>query len=103
MADQFIGAVVHQWRQVGAALISVANGQLSVGDTIRIKGHTTDFVQKLESMQVDHKPVDSARAGEEVAIGVTDRVRVQDRVFLVSGSGSTGPSGFLKRLFGGRP
>ena len=102
MADQFIGTVVHQWRQVGAALISVVDGQLSVGDTIRIKGHTTDFVQTLESMPVDHEPVDSARAGEEVAIGVTDRVRVQDKVFLVSGSGSTGPGGFLKRLFGGR-
>jgi len=102
MADQFIGTVVHQWRQVGAALISVAHDQLSMGDTIHIKGHTTDFVQTLESMQVDHEPVDSARAGEEVAIGVTDRVRVQDKVFLVSGSGSTGPGGFLKRLFGGR-
>ena len=102
MADRFIGTVVHQWRQVGAALISVAEGQLGVGDTIHIKGHTTDFVQTLESMQIDHEPVDSARAGEEVAIGVTDRVRVQDKVFLVSGSGSTGPGGFLKRLFGGR-
>ena len=102
MADQFIGTVVHQWRQVGAALISVADGRLSVGDTIHIKGHTTDFVQTVESMQVDHEPVDSARAGEEVAIGVTDRVRVQDKVFLASGSGSTGPGGFLKRLFGGR-
>ena len=102
MADQFIGTVVHQWRQVGAALISVADGQLNVGDTIHIKGHTTDLVQTLESMQVDHEPVDSARAGEEVAIGVTDRVRVQDKVFLGSRSGSTGPGGFLKRLFGGR-
>ena len=102
MADQFIGTVVHQWRQVGAALISVADGQLSVGDTIHIKGHTTDFVQMVESMQVDHEPVDSARAGEEVAIGVTDRVRVQDTVFLASGSGSTGPGGLLKRLFGRR-
>ena len=60
MADQFIGTVVHQWRQVGAALISVADGQLSVGNTIHIKGHTTDFVQTVESMQVDHEPVDSA-------------------------------------------
>ena len=102
MADQLIGTVVHQWRQVGAALISVADGQLSVGDTIHIKGHTTDFVQMVESMQVDHEPVDSARAGEEVAIGVTDRVRVQDKVFLAPGSGSTGPGGFLKRLFGGK-
>ena len=102
MAAQFIGTVVHQWRQVGAALISVVDGQLRVGDTIRIKGHTTDFVQTLESMQIDHEPVDSARAGEDVAVAVTDRVRVQDKVYRVSGSGSTGPGGFLKRLFGGR-
>ena len=85
MADQFIGTVIHQWRQVKAALITLADGELQLGDTIHIKGHTTDFVQTLESMQVDHEPVDSARAGDEVAIGVTDRVRVQDRVFRLSG------------------
>ena len=102
MTDQFIGTVVHQWRQVGAALVAVTDGELRVGDTIHIKGHTTDFVQTLESMQVDHEPVESARGGEEVAIGVSDRVRVQDKVFRVSESDSTEPGGFLKRPFSGR-
>jgi|TARA_B100002003_G_scaffold124908_1_gene115258 putative protease len=84
MTDQFIGTVVHQWRQVGAALVAMSEGELHIGDTIHIKGHTTDFTQRLESMQVDHEPIESAKAGGEVAIGVTDRVRVQDKVFRVS-------------------
>ena len=73
MADQFSGTVLHQWRHVGAALVGVTEGELRVGDTIHIKGHTTDFTQTLDSMQVDHAPVESAQAGDEVAIAVADR------------------------------
>ena len=102
MADQFIGAVLHQWRHVGAALVGVTEGELRVGDTIHIKGHTTDFAQTLDSMQVDHAPVESAQAGDEVAIAVADRVRVQDKVFRVSKSGSRQGGGLLSRLFGRR-
>ena len=102
MADQFIGTVLHQWRHVGAALVGVTEGELRVGDTIHIKGHTTDFTQTLDSMQVAHAPVESAQAGDEVAIAVTDRVRVQDKVFRVSESGSRQGGGLLSRLFGRR-
>ena len=102
MADQFIGTVLHQWRHAEAALVGVTEGELRVGDTIHIKGHTTDFTQTLDSMQVDHAPVESAQAGAAGAIAVTDRVRVQDKVFRVSESGSRQGGGLLSRLFGRR-
>ncbi len=44
MAESLIGIVVHQWQKAGAALLALSGGGLSVGDTIRIKGHTTDFM-----------------------------------------------------------
>ncbi|MBI2071148.1 MAG: translation elongation factor-like protein [Elusimicrobia bacterium] len=66
--------------QVAALTLKAA---LTVGDTIRIKGHTTDLVQKIESLQIDHKPVASANAGEGVGIKVNDRCRKGDRVYKI--------------------
>ena len=100
MAEPLIGIVVHQWQKAGAALLALSEGGLGVGDTIRIKGHTTDFTQTVRSMQIDHEPVDSAGPGDEVAVGIDGRVRVKDSVYRVSVDSTSGPLGFLKRLFG---
>jgi len=102
VAESLIGIVAHQWQKAGAALLALSEGGLSVGDTIRIKGHTTDFTQTVRSMQVDHEPVDSAGPGDEVAVEIDDRVRVKDSVYRVSADSTPGPLGFLKRLFGTR-
>jgi hypothetical protein len=51
-------------------------------------------------MQIDHEPVDSAGPGDEVAVGIDGRVRVKDSVYRVSADSTSGPLGFLKRLFG---
>jgi hypothetical protein len=53
-------------------------------------------------MQIDHEPVDTAGPGDEVAVGIDDRVRVKDSVYRVSADSTPGPWGFLKRLFGTR-
>ena len=58
---------------------------LKIGDTIYIKGHTTDFQQVVESMQIDRAPVTSAVAGQSVGVKVTTRCRGRDVVYkLVS-------------------
>ena len=58
---------------------------IKVGETIFIKGHTTDFTQVIGSMQVDHKDVSEARPGEPVGIKVDGRCRQHDAVFKVVG------------------
>jgi putative protease len=62
----------------------VLTGDLSIGDSIRIQGATTDIDMTVESMQIDLEPVESAGAGDDVGIKVPERVRPNDRVLRVS-------------------
>jgi putative protease len=54
---------------------------LKVGDTIAIKGPTTDIEQKVDSMQIEHESVQEAKAGQSIGMKVTDRVRETDIVY----------------------
>lgn len=84
MAEQKIGRVTHYWAKIGVAGIEITAGEVRVGDTIRFKGHTTDFTQRLDSMQVEHDPVTVARAGDSVGLKVADHVRDHDEVYKVT-------------------
>jgi putative protease len=85
MAEQKIGRVSHYWSKLGVAGIEITAGELRVGDTIHFKGHTTDFSQRVDSMQVEHEAVAIARAGDAVGMKVTDHVRDHDEVYKVTG------------------
>lgn len=84
MAEELVGNVMLFFAKPCVAAIEVVSGTLSIGDTVRIKGATTDFEQKIESMEIDRKPVPSATAGQSVGIKVKDRVRPHDKVFKVT-------------------
>ena len=75
-----IGTVTHYFPHVRAAVIKMKT-PLSVGDSVKIKGHTTDFIQKVTSMQIDHVPIDSAKKGDEIGLLVDSRVRQHDLVY----------------------
>jgi len=81
-SEELIGEVTHYFDHVGAAVLAL-NTQLQVGETIHIKGHTTDLVQEVDSMQIDHADVQQAGPGEDAAILVSDRVREGDEVYRV--------------------
>ncbi|MBU1974852.1 MAG: translation elongation factor-like protein [Nanoarchaeota archaeon] len=78
-----IGKVEHFFSKIGVAIINIENGSIKVSDTIRIKGHTTDFEQKIESMQVDHKEVQEAKKGDDIGMKVAEPVRGHDVVYKV--------------------
>lgn len=59
------------------------HGHVKAGDSIRIKGATTDLEFVLASMQIDHMPVMEAKDGDLVGIKVPDRVRVGDHVYRI--------------------
>ncbi len=82
MKEQRIGVISHYYTHLAVAAV-VMEGELAVGDTIHIKGHTTDLTQKVESIQLEHKNIDRARKGEDVGIKVNDHVREHDVVYKV--------------------
>jgi len=86
MAEEVkIGAITHFFGKVSAGIINLSDGSLKVGDKIHIKGHTSDFEQTVDSMQIDHKPVTEAPKGAQAAIIVKEHVREHDVVYKVAG------------------
>jgi putative protease len=83
MAEELIGTVTHYFGKASVVAIEISEGQLKIGDTIHIVGHTSDFTQKIESMQIDRAAVESAKAGDSIGIKVTEHAREHDKVYLV--------------------
>ena len=75
-----IGHVTHFFSKISVAVIELS-APLAVGDTILIKGPTTDFEQVVESMQIEHKNVQRAEAGQSIGLKVVQRVREKDTVY----------------------
>jgi putative protease len=82
-----IGKVVNYFTNIGVAVFDLTDGALSVGDTVHIKGHTTDLSQIIEEMQVEHKNVEKAEKGMMIGVKMDDRVRNDDEIFLVTMKG----------------
>lgn len=78
-----VGVVFKFFAKPCVAAINITSGELKVGDTIQIKGETTDFTQQVESMEIDNAKVESATAGQDVGIKVGDRVRPHDKVYIL--------------------
>ena len=84
MGEEVIGKVMDYFGKIGVAGIQVTAGSLNVGETIRIKGHTTDLTQVVESLQLEHQGVQRADPGQTVGIRVTERVRKGDSVLKIT-------------------
>jgi len=84
MPEEEIGRISDYFRKIGVAAIEITKGSLSVGDTIRIKGHTTDFTQTVDSMQVEHQSVQTAKADDSIGIKAKEPVRDHDVVYKVT-------------------
>ena len=82
--EEEIGKITHFFSKINVGVLDLASGDLCIGDTIHIKGHTTDFYQKVDSMQVEHAPVESASKGMQVGLKVESSVREGDQVFKVT-------------------
>ncbi len=77
-----IGKVTHFFTNISVGVIELSDG-LKVGDTISIEGSTTNFEQKIDSMQIHNKAVEEAKAGDAIGIKVRERVREGDNVYKV--------------------
>ena len=84
MSEEKIGLISHYFGKISVAGIEIEKKKLEIGDTIHIKGHTTDFTQTINSMQIDLQEVKVAKKGDSVGLKVSERVRKHDVVFKVS-------------------
>jgi len=81
--EEEVGKITHFFSKIDVGVLILSKGTLKIGDVIHIKGHTTDFHQRIESMQVEYTPVDSIEAGTSVGLKVESAVRENDLVFKV--------------------
>jgi hypothetical protein len=79
---QEVGRVDTYFRKAGVVALKL-NRKLEVGEEILVRGATTDFAQRIKSMQIRHESVDAAKRGAEVGIKVRYRCRPGDRVFRI--------------------
>ena len=77
-----IGHVTHFFNKINVAVLSIKD-EMKVGDMIHILGHTTDFNQKVTSIQIEHKNVTSVKPGDDFALKVIEPVREHDVVYKV--------------------
>lgn len=76
-----IGVVTHYFSHLSVAIIQLETGSLREGDMLHIKGHTSDFSQRIESMEVDHVHVSEVRAGQSFGLRVREHAREHDVVY----------------------
>ncbi len=83
MAEEKIGEIVKFFAKPSVAAIKITAGELKVGDKIKLVGHTTNFEEVIDSMEVNNQKVAKAVVGDYIGVKVSDRVRPGDEVFKV--------------------
>ena len=81
--EREIGKVEHFFGHLNVAAIKLSDGPLKVGDKIHIKGHTTDFIEEVKSIQINNNNVMEARAGDDIGVEMVGKCREHDMVYLV--------------------
>lgn len=81
--EKEIGEVTHYFSKIGVAVVKLKDS-LRQGETIHIKGHTSDFTQTVDSMEIEHKKVQLAKKGQSIGLKVKEHAREGDVVYRVS-------------------
>ncbi len=83
MAEQLIGKVTHYFPKPKVAAIEITEGELHVGDTVHVVGHTSNSTFKVNSMQIEHAQVQTAKPGDKIGIRMEEHAREHDKVYRV--------------------
>ncbi len=81
--EECIGRVTHYFNKIGVAVLWLTT-ELKVNDTIQVLGHTTDLIQKVHSLEINHHKIQSAYPGVEVALRVDEPVHKGDKIYIVT-------------------
>jgi translation elongation factor EF-1alpha len=83
-AGERIGVVTHYYNHLSVALVRLESGRLRIGDMILIRGHTSDFTQRVESLHLEHKPVTEVGPNDDFALKVIAHAREHDVVYKLA-------------------
>ena len=79
---KLIGKIIHFYSKISVAVVELTD-KLKVGDQISIEGPTTNFIQTVDSMQIEHKNIKEAKKGDSIGLKVMNPVKEKDSVFKV--------------------
>ncbi len=83
MPEVEVGTVTHYYGHINVAIVQLTDN-LKVGDNVHIKGHTSDFNQEVSSMQIEHKDISEAKAGDIIGMKVFQKTHPHDKVYKVT-------------------
>ncbi len=84
MAETKVGLITHYFGKLEVAVVKATEGPIAVGDTIHIKGHTSDCTQVVESLEVEHHSIPRLEVGQDAGMKVRCHVHEHDEVFKVT-------------------
>ncbi|MDI6799036.1 MAG: translation elongation factor-like protein [Candidatus Aenigmarchaeota archaeon] len=79
---ELVGKVTHYYGKIGVAVVDL-EAPLAEGDEILIEGKTTSLRQKVESMQIEHKNIKRAKAGDSIGLKVNEKVKENDLIYKI--------------------
>jgi translation elongation factor EF-Tu-like GTPase len=83
MKEKEIGYVSNYFSRLSVAAVEITDGTVSVGDTLRFKGYTTDFEVTADSIEIERESVTEAKKGDSVGLKVPEKVRTRDKVYKI--------------------
>ena len=84
MKENYIGSVSNYFSNISVAAFEIESGKLKVGDTVHIKGNTTDITETVSSIQMEHEMIETAKKGDDIGLKVSQKFRDGDKVFVVA-------------------
>ena len=78
-----VGKVLHYFSRIGVAIVEL-KAPVSIGDQVSVKGPTSDFEQVIESMQIEHVNVSTAKKGDSIGLKVNKLVKPNDVLYKKS-------------------
>ena len=79
-----LGKITHYFSRISVVVIKMTRGELNIGEAIRIKGKTTDFIQRVKSLQIESTDVSKVHKGQLVGLKVDKQAKEGDKVYKVS-------------------
>ena len=80
---ELAGEITHFFDKISVAVVELSR-DLKKGDKISVEGITTNFVQTVESMQIEHADIKEAKAGQAVGMKMSEKARPGDRIFKIT-------------------